>query len=174
MKVYDLPGTIGVPAPQRHDVYLLRLPDIGRGSSARAALRSALLESLRRWFGPEVELVETPTGPVLKNLSWRVSLSYDGQDGWVALGAQSQLGCDAVLVRNFPELLDVAERYLGEAVAARIRTSRLPAETFAHAWAKHEATLKAMGLTLREGQPLPALLCHYHRQTQAVVAVVVG
>jgi hypothetical protein len=29
-------------------------------------------------------------------------------------------------------------------------------------------------LSLREGQPLPALLCHYHRQTQAVVAVVVG
>jgi phosphopantetheinyl transferase len=174
MKVYDLPETAAVPAPSPHDVYLLRLADIGRGPSAKAALRAALVARLRAWFGPDVALVETPTGPAISHAPWRVSLSYDGQDGWVALGAAPQLGCDAVLVRPFPEMLDVAERYLGPAVAARVRAARLPAETFAHAWAKHEATLKALGLGLQEGRALPPLLCHYHRQTQAVVGVVVG
>lgn len=174
MKVYDLPDTAAVPAPSPHDVYLLRLADIGRGPTARATLRAALLPRLRAWFGQDVALLETPTGPAINLAPWRVSLSYDGQDGWVAVGASVKLGCDAVLVRTFPEMPEVAERYLGPAVAARIRAARLPAETFAHAWAKHEATLKALGLGLQEGQALPALLCHYHRQTQAVVAVVVG
>lgn len=174
MKVYDLPDAALVPAPKIGDVYLLRLADLGRGPEARARLRAALLPRLRGWFGERLDLSESPVGPVLTPAPWRLSFSYDGQDAWVALGAHAQLGCDAVLVRDFPELLEVAECYLGAAVAARIRQARLPAETFAHAWAKHEATAKALGVGLTEGRTLPPMLCHYHRQTQAVVAVVTG
>jgi phosphopantetheinyl transferase len=172
MKVYDLAEVALRPAPQAADVYLVRLPELGRGPTAQATLRRALLKLLRGWYGESVELVETGPAPTLTVCPLKCSISYDGTDGWVALGAQAKLGCDAVLAQDFPEMLAVARKYLGPDVAERIEQSRLRAETFAHAWAKHEATLKAMGWGLAEAQVVPAMLCHYHRQTQAVVAVV--
>ncbi len=172
MKVYDETEAARLPAPRAGDLYLLRFPDLGRGTAARERLRSGLLGLLRGWHGEAVGLCETPRGPELLGCPWRCSISYDGTDAWVALGAFAKLGCDAVLVREFPELSAVARRYLGAAAAERIEASRLRAQTFAHAWAKHEATLKALGLDLSEDAVVTALTCHYHRQTQAVVAVV--
>jgi hypothetical protein len=172
MKVYDLSEAALLPAPQAADLYLVRLPELGRGPAAKATVRREILKLLRGWYGAEVELHETDTAPTLTGCPLKLSISYDGEDGWVALGAQAKLGCDAVLAQDFPEMMDMAEKYLGVLVTERIQQCRLRAETFAHAWAKHEATLKAMGWSLAEDQVVPALLCHYHRQTLAVVAVV--
>jgi len=172
MKVYDLSEAAFVTAPKATDLYLLRLPAVGRGPAAKASLRREILKLLRGWYGESVELIETGLAPTFTNCPLKLSISYDGQDGWVALGARDKLGCDAVLAAEFPEMLAVAEKYLGVRVTERIQQSRLRAETFAHAWAKYEATLKALGLGLTEDIEVPELLCHYHRQTQAVVAVV--
>jgi phosphopantetheinyl transferase len=172
MKVYDAPEAARWPAPRTGDLYLLRFAGLGRAHEAREELRRELLGLLRGWQGEAVTLRETPRGPELPGCPWRCSISYDGTHAWVALGTFGKLGCDAVLVREFPELSAVARRYLGAAAAERIDASRLRAQTFAHAWAKHEATLKALGLDLTEDAVVPALTCHYHRQTQAVVAVV--
>ena len=172
MKVSDLAEVALLGAPQAAHLYLIRLPDLGRGSAARATLRRALLNLVRGWYGESVEIQETGAAPTLTGCPLKFSISYDGTDGWVALGTQAKLGCDSVLTQDFPEMLDVARKYLGPPVAERIEQSRLRAETFAHAWAKHEATLKALGWDLAEAQAVPAMLCHYHRQTQAIVAVV--
>lgn len=172
MKVYDLSEAAFVTAPKATDLYLLRLPELGRGSAAKATVRREILKLLRGWYGESVELIETGLAPTITGCPLKLSISYDGQDGWVALGAQDKLGCDAVRAADFPEMMSVAAKYLGARVTERIQQSRLRTETFAHAWAKHEATLKALGWGLAEDQVVPALLCHYHRQTQAVVAVV--
>jgi hypothetical protein len=172
MKVYDLSEAALLAAPQAADLYLIRLPELGRGPAAKATLRREILKLLRAWYGAGVELHETGAAPTLTGCPLKLSISYDGRDGWVALGAQAKLGCDAVRAEDFPEMLDVARKYLGVLVTERIQQSRLRAETFAHAWAKQEATLKAMGWGLAEEQVVPAMLCHYHRQTPAVVAVV--
>ena len=172
MKVYDHFEAARVPPPKPGDLYLVRFPGVGRGDAARAALRGALRTVLAGWYGEVARIEQAGPVPRLVGCPLNLSCSYDGEDGWAALGTFGKLGCDAVVVRDFPELLDVAHRYLGPEVAGRLAASRLRAETFAHAWAKHEATLKACGLALTEGLVVPRMTAHYHRQTQAVVAVV--
>lgn len=173
MKVHDLAAARLIAPPKAADLFLVRIPGINRGESARQAMREALRGLLEVWRLGAVRIAETPSGPALEACALKVSFSYDGEDGWMAIGAFSRIGCDAVAVAEFPEMVAVAQRYLGPEVAGRIVASRVPAQTFAHAWAKHEATLKAYGLPLSEasaGMAAPA--CHHHRQSHAVVAVV--
>ena len=173
MKVHDLAEARLMPPPKVGDLYLVRVPGVGRGEPARSAKRNALRALLDAWRLESVQIAETPMGPTLADSTLKVSFTYDGEDGWMALGSFARIGCDAVAVAEFPEMGAVAKRYLGPEVAARIAASRVPAQTFAHAWAKHEATLKAYGLPLAEGAvAATAPTCHYHRQSHAVVAVV--
>jgi hypothetical protein len=173
MKVHDLDAARSILPPKAGDLYLIRVPGVARGEPARQAMREALRTLLAVWRLGTVRMAETPSGPNLEGSPFKVSFSYDGEDGWMAIGAFARIGCDAVAVAEFPEMGAVARRYLGPEVAARIVGSRVPAQTFAHAWAKHEATLKAHGLPLSEGSAgISAPTCHYHRQSHAVVAVV--
>ncbi len=174
MLVYELAEALIVPRPARDEIVLLRIPNIGRGAAARAQLRAALVTVGQRWYGAQINLRETTTGPQWTQPVGELSISYDGTDGWAAWSEVPRLGCDAVIMQDFPERAEVTQRYLGGAVAARVATTRLPVEAFAHAWAKFEAGLKAHGLTLTEDCPPMTGQAYYHRCGEVVVAVWVG
>lgn len=171
MLVYDFVEALNVPRPAQGEIVLIRIPNIGRGLAAREQLRSALVTIGQRWYGAEMTLRETPVGPQWTQPVGLLSISYDGTDGWVAWSDVRRIGCDAVVIKEFPERKDVSARYLGATIAARLATSRLPLEAFVHAWAKFEAGLKAHGLPLTEDRPPVDGQVVYHRYGEVVVAV---
>lgn len=171
MIVYDFAEALRIPRPTRDKIVLLRIPMVGRGPTARLQLRAAILSVGKHWYGTEINLRETPVGPQWTLPVGVLSLSYDGLDGWAAWSEVTRLGCDAIRINDFTERADITQRYLGATVAARLATSRLPSEAFAHEWTKFEASLKAYGLTLTEDLSPLRGRAFYHRCGEVVVAV---
>lgn len=87
-----------------------------------------------------------------------LSLSHAGADTLIALRATGPVGVDLAPLPDWPraELLRLACDYLGGAVAQSLAEhdeGPLLWRAFAAKWAAHEATLKCLGLALREWSP---------------------
>jgi 4'-phosphopantetheinyl transferase len=80
----------------------------------------------------------------------RFSLSHSGDMAVVALAADEAVGVDVEQVRDFPDLMEIAQCYftLSEASAIRrLQPLQRPA-AFAVTWTRKEAVVKALGLGL--------------------------
>jgi len=156
-----------LPPPPELTPSVLKLTGVGPRPVARAAAREAIQAALRQWFGHAIALVETPRGPRTDPASAardvRLSLTYAGDDAWIAFH-RGPVGLDACLLRDFPERAAVGALYLGGTPPDE------PAAEFAVRWTRHEAALKHGGLTLTEGVAPPAPP-HLRSWTEAAAAL---
>lgn len=117
---------------------------------------AALRILLARYLGVEADsLVIAPDGsgrPVLAKPARHLhfNLSHSGETALVALASAAPVGIDAEIVRDFPDLLEIAMRYFAPREVADLR--RLDAarrrEAFYVTWTRKEAFVKALGLGL--------------------------
>jgi phosphopantetheinyl transferase len=132
---------------------------------ARRELRIVLRQILAAWSRLSLEqlpLRETPRGPVwlgqLGGHALDISLSYAGDEGWIGLRRDAQIGVDTMPVQPVPEADGVARLYLVHAAAAAIQQSTDPAMAFAAACTELEARLKCQKLDLDEWSATQALV----------------
>lgn len=144
--------------------HIYRIQSGPRGAAARSAVRSFLTETLFRIAGQPVAWEETPRGPQVPaqvhNRTIGVSISYVGEEAWLAVGLGTTIGVDATDTGQFPDWEEVASAYLEPETLAQVRHSASPGLEFARAWTSLEARLKMHRLPLAENfQPPPASLC---------------
>ena len=124
-------------------------------------MREVLREILSNWAGHPVALEESVRGPIVQGFirgkPIEVSLSYAGENAWVAIRSNGSVGMDAVLVGENSDWEAVAELYLGDNAVQEIRDAEHRGCTFAERWAVFEARCKLAKLPIREkSQPPPA------------------
>jgi hypothetical protein len=154
-EVVDAPS--GWPTLQVRMVLHTQLTDLEVGrEAARQRVRGLLL----REAGPEIAapfLAATRVAPG----AGRASISHAQTHSLLAWCQRGRIGIDAVSLYRLADMsphdvLTTAEQYLGPNTAAAIMqaTSDGQARTlFADAWARHEASLKCLGLALDEWSP---------------------
>lgn len=137
-----------------------------RGQSAREAarlrIRAELTTALAVHFGIDAGRIalHSPQGVApwavvaLDEGDQRValSISHDGDISVAAYSFNGAVGIDVMSISPVPDWESVARDYLGPE-AARKLAARSDGErdaAFAHAWSKHEARLKCLGLQLSE------------------------
>ena len=118
--------------------------------------QAALRILLARYLGAEAgSLVIAPDGsgrPVLAQPAGRLhfNLSHSGEAALVAVACAAPVGVDVEVVRDLPDLLEIATRYFAPAEVAGLR--RLDGaqrrEAFYVTWTRKEAFVKALGLGL--------------------------
>lgn len=129
-------------------------PDTSLRSTARQIVREVLREILG-----QVELISGPGQPIqIAGTDRRIGISVSHESGLslVAINYSGPIGVDLLRVPASPlpeeEIAVLARDYLGPDSARRI--AELPASAqlmqFAQDWAKHEASLKCLGLGLEE------------------------
>jgi len=158
LKRYRWPDTVPFP---NEDVALVQIPQTERNATGRLRVREVLREILSNWAGHPVALGESVRGPivlgVVRGKPIEVSLSYAGENAWVAIRSNGSVGMDAVLVGENSDWEAVAELYLGDDAVQEIRDSEHRGCAFAERWAALEARYKLAKLPLCEkSQPPPA------------------
>lgn len=131
-------------------------------AAARLRIRAALTTALAVHFGIDAGRIalHSPEGVApwaivaLDAGDHRValSISHDGDISVAAYSFNGAVGIDVMSISPVPDWRAVARDYLGP-VAARKLAARPDGErdaAFAHAWSKHEARLKCLGLQLSE------------------------
>jgi len=78
-----------------------------------------------------------------------LSFAYTIDCAWIGLARGHSVGIDATPIRDFDELQEVVQTYLGPE-SSTIASAVNPAAAFAAAWSQHEATLKYHRLPLSE------------------------
>ena len=148
MQIYRWPQIPERPSPG--EPVLVRVPVSSERKTARREVRAALCAVLTAWLGREPVLEETSHGPVCRDETFDISLSYSGSEAWIGLIYGGRIGVDVMAVESFPEMSDVARNYLGPTTTARIQYAANPARVFASAWTMREATLKCYKHSLTE------------------------
>ena len=153
----------------------------GQGDAAQRALaRQRVRAVLLQHAGPDIA---SPllAAPRMAAGGGQVSISHGAGLSLVAWGINLQIGVDLVDLAQLGDALpqtlaDTAALYLGRKVAKRLhREGTTPAlwrRRFAQAWARYEASLKCLGLTLDEWTP--AMQARLSGCATAVLALPVG
>ena len=137
-------------APGQGAVAVIRVPQVAPRSELGLLARACVLRILGSWGFTSASFLETATGPRLAGCGeLALSLAYTPDCAWIALAKGRSVGIDATAIGDFAELREVAHAYLGPA-SADIAAAAEPAEAFAAAWSRHEATLKYHRLRLTE------------------------
>ena len=153
--VADAPS--GWPALHVLRVAHLRSVDLAAG---RDAARQRVRDLLLRHAGPEIAAPVLAAARAAAGASC-ASISHEHSHSLLAWCAQGSIGIDSVsLLRladmSLPALVATATLYLGPKAAAVIGLSMSTVQArsrFADAWARHEASLKCLGLALDEWSP---------------------
>lgn len=151
-----------------------------RGQSAREAarlrIRAVLTAALAAHFDIDAGRIalHSPQGVApwaivaLDAGDQRVALtiSHDGDISVAAYSFNGAVGIDVMSISPVPDWRAVARDYLGPVAASKLaaRSDGERDAAFAHAWSKHEARLKCLGLQLSEwcderAVALPACRC---------------
>jgi phosphopantetheinyl transferase len=137
------------PLPPTGEPALVRVPTSRLRAAARQQLRDAARAILALWadLSPtSVVLRESPHGPdcltAIRGSSVVLSFSYTEDFGWIAFLRGGAIGVDAIRVRPFADIPDVARLYLGPAALADIQRSPNPPHRFARHWTALEARIK--------------------------------
>jgi hypothetical protein len=174
-RIFDASGRRIVRPDTCFTVY--RIPTGTRSPAARSSVRSFLSAELRRIAGRAIPLQDSAAGPgvtvLIQGAKVSISISYIGEEAWLALGWGGPIGIDAVEIEEIPEWDQVATTYLGPNVFERLRNSPERELDFARNWAGFEARLKLNGLSLTEGVEVPAAALCEARFGTMVVAVAV-
>ena len=152
--VLDAPS--GWPALQ---VLMLRHRQPTDLAAGREAARQQVRALLLRKAGPEIAAPFLAAARVAPGAA-RASISHESSYSLLAWCETGCIGIDAVSPKRLDgmsrqALADVAMTYLGPHAASVMRaTAEAHASAwFADAWARHEASLKCLGLALEEGSP---------------------
>jgi phosphopantetheinyl transferase len=122
---------------------LLNLPPGTHRAQAGQLARSVLREYLTALLPVvQIEIVESPSGPLITGSDLRISLSYAGDKALIGIARGRQLGVDIVKIERMDEIATLAKCYLPVAP--------LNDADFALAWAQMEACCKALKLPLSE------------------------
>ncbi len=120
---------------------LLNLPPGTHRAQAGQLARSVLREYLTALLPVvQIEIVESPSGPLITGSDLRISLSYAGDKALIGIARGRQLGVDIVKIECMDDVETLAKLYLPAA----------PNADFALAWAQMEACCKALKLPLSE------------------------
>ncbi len=150
----ELSAQIGVlSADERDRARRFRFqPDRRHYLASHAALR-LLLSRYTDQPAKTLPIVTDALGrPALtgRSSTLRFNLSHSGDLAMVAIAAGEPVGVDIEVVREFPNVMDIASSYFAPAEALAIRELP-PAErplAFTTTWTRKEAVLKALGLGL--------------------------
>jgi 4'-phosphopantetheinyl transferase len=152
------PGADGMPV-----VLMLATPGTTLRNEARDLVRTALRSYLAPLVGcvpAEVPLHAEPgQAPRLDAAGRSIHLSISHEAGLTlaAIRDGGRVGVDLMLAANdaLPDWQTIARDYLGTDATANILAVAAAARprAFAHAWTRHEAALKCLGLPLSEWTP---------------------
>jgi phosphopantetheinyl transferase len=133
------------------NLFLLTLPPATPRTDARQFARVALRKLLSRLTGAcSVQLTETLQGPVFP--PYQISLSYTLDKVLIGLSHKRSLGVDIIQIDYFSGIETLSKLYLPKAACVELLDA--PADDrshiFALAWARMEASCKALRLPLSE------------------------
>jgi 4'-phosphopantetheinyl transferase len=135
---------------------------VWRAELDRAASGPVLRRVLGRYLDAAPEEIELRLGrygkPALADptIPLRFNLSHSGGAGLIAIAGEHDVGVDIERIAPRRNLLRLAGRALGADAMAALRATPPSRRSLAfhEAWARHEATVKCLGVGLR--RPLPA------------------
>jgi|APCry1669190156_1035279.scaffolds.fasta_scaffold01013_2 phosphopantetheinyl transferase len=148
-----------LPTIPEHGAYVLLKCDSNQysGSDKHVYARKIITETLADWLRIDrssIKLEESYLGPVfferiLDDYIY-ISISYCGDEIWIAFSRGKEIGLDVTLIKLFPELLDVAKIYFDHNTQALIINSTAPEYKFSYFWSRLEAKIKLTKSSLTE------------------------
>jgi phosphopantetheinyl transferase len=144
-----------MPASEALCFALVQIPCTPRDEDGRRRVRSVLKQILTNWAGYSPEWIESTTGPSIPEsflgAPLHFSISYANASAWLAISRVGSIGVDAVAVKDFAELEDVASLFLDATARQEMRAHEDKAFQFAKHWARLEARCKKARIPLIEG-----------------------